>query len=80
METEITIEKVWGKIRQDRLGVVVRFFYPKLENKLYINETSPNLQGKVFRWLPTYSQLEEIKNKLEEVEKLHSTKSNKEEK
>lgn len=77
METEITIEPVWGKIRNDRKGVVVRFFYPKLLEKIYIKETSPALQGKVFRWLPTYQQLKEIKEKLEEVELINNNPNSK---
>ena len=76
METEITIEPIWGKIRQDRKGVVVRFFYPNINPKIYIKETSANLSGQIFRWLPTYKQLEDIKKQLEEVEKQNASKTN----
>jgi len=69
METEITIEPILGKYRQDRFGVVVRFFYPKLVEKIYIEESSPTLKGNIFRWLPTYTQLEAIKKMLDGVEK-----------
>jgi len=49
---EITIKKVWGKVRNDRWGVVV-----SIENR-----------GMVFEWLPTYKHLEILTQKLKEVE------------
>lgn len=51
----ITIKKVYGKVRQDRWGVVVAIEY----------------KGNVFEWLPTYADLETLKTKLIEVEILN---------
>jgi len=75
IETEITIEKAeWSKLNHDYNAVIVKFFYPKLETKTYIEETSPRLKGRVFKWLPTYKQLEEIRQKLMEVEILNANR------
>ena len=65
------IEKIWGKIRNDRNGVVVEFQYPKYEDK-YVMESIPTMLGRRFKWVPTYKDLEEIKLKLDEVEKMNA--------
>ena len=52
METTIDIQKAWGKDRQDRFGVMVN-----IENN-----------GQVFKWMPTYKEIEKIKELLAEVE------------
>lgn len=63
MEIKIGVERVWGKVRQDRMGVVVEF--PNC-----ISTTTK----KSFKWMPTYSQLEDIKEKLIEVEKINEVR------
>jgi len=52
---KINIEKVWGKERADRWGVIVH-----IEN-----------HGKVFKFMPTYDHLRKIVTLLEEVEVLN---------
>jgi len=52
---EINIEKVWGKQRGDRWGVVVR-----IENR-----------GTTFKFMPTYAHIQEMLKLLREVEELN---------
>jgi hypothetical protein len=56
---KIEIKKVWGKVRQDRWGVVVR-----IENR-----------GNIFEYMPTYKDLAQIYCKLVEVEELNKCQS-----
>lgn len=70
MNIEIIKEKPDFSLKNhDKRIVSVQFFYPKLDKKTYILETSPNMSGKIFKWLPTYEQLNQIKKALEEIEK-----------
>lgn len=55
METSIKIEKIWGKVRQDRYGVVVTI----------------NNKEQVFKWLPTYEELARIYCLLVEAEAIN---------
>jgi len=52
---EIKIEKIYGKVRNDRWGVIV-----EITNK-----------DQVFKWLPTYKNVDELIKKLVEVELLN---------
>jgi len=52
---KINIEKVWGKSRPDRWGVVVH-----IENR-----------GQVFKFMPTYDHVKKIVDLLKEVEVLN---------
>lgn len=59
METKIVIEKVYGNVRKDRLGVVVY-----IKNK-----------DQTFKWMPTYKQIEEVLMKLRITEYLNKSPS-----
>ena len=61
---EIKIAKVWGKVRNDRWGVIV-----VIKNK-----------GNTFLYMPTYPHVKEMLKKLEEVEILNAKLTAKEKK
>lgn len=54
-KTTIAIEPVYGNQRDDRMGLVVNIQRGEL----------------VFKWMPTYSELQECIEKLKEVEEMN---------
>jgi len=57
---EPVVEQVYGKYRQDRFGVVVRFNL----NGEYV-KARPDTE---LKWMPKYSELEHLKNLLSYAE------------